>query len=123
MRVTKVLYLRRLVLPIPESERSLCGLVPYLNGPSDRERAPPSLSSLVRMMASEMAVLERWIGGGGEYFAAAEHISPWMTSNKSQLLRVLLDHGASTFSEGGWYDVQVLMINEISSSPQSALHQ
>ena len=74
-------------------------------------------------MASEMAVLERWIGGGGEYFAAAEHISPWMTSNKSQLLRVLLDHGASTFSEGGWYDVQVLMINEISSSPQSALHQ
>ena len=52
------------------------------------EREPPSfsLSSLVRMMASEMAVLERWIGGGGEYFAAADRFSPWMRSNKSQLL-------------------------------------
>ena len=56
-------------------ERSLCGLEPYLNGPSDRERAPSLSLSLVRMMASEMAVLVRWIGGGGEYFAAADRFS------------------------------------------------
>ena len=31
--------------------------------------------SLVRMMASEMADLVRWIGGGGEYFAAADRFS------------------------------------------------
>ena len=42
-------------------KRSLCGLPPYLNGPSDRERERESLplSFLVRMM-SEMAIL---VGG------------------------------------------------------------